>query len=160
MQLPRYLIVLICLLLISCRSEASSTESELMLASQDRGPAVISNNPNAAVKSWEYISPHLDEALTSFPSSNPETIKFGPDHYEAYIMWREGGFDIIWGNFVCSTQPVLMIEETTIALWLNDAIWDDCDAAEVIHAFKVELETDIPAEEWTYVVHQKAPPSP
>lgn len=131
-----------------------------MLATEGRGPAVISNNPNAIVKSWEYISPRSEEALTSFPSSDPEAIEFGPEHYEAYIIWRKSGFDIIWGNFVCSTKPVLMIEETTFVLWLNDAIWDDCNAAEVIHAFRVELETDIPAEEWTYVVHQDAPPSP
>jgi hypothetical protein len=159
MHLLKYLVVLIiCFLLISCRSETSSVESEPIPTPQ--GPSVISNNPEAVVKSWEYISPRSEEALTSFPSSAPEAIEFGPEHYKAYIVWRKGGFDLIWGNFICSTRPILMIEETTIALWLNDAIWDDCEAAEVIHAFKVDLETDISPEKWTYILHPDAPPTP
>jgi hypothetical protein len=155
LQLLRFLVVLTCLFFVSCRSEPDSVESP----PTSQGPSVISNNPDAVVESWEYISPRSEEAFTSFPSSDPEAVKFGSELDETYIVWRKGGFDLIWGNVICSTQPILTIEDTTIELWLNDGIWEDCEAAETIHAFKVELETDIPTEGWTYVVHQDAPPS-
>lgn len=74
------------------------------------------------------------------------------------MVWREGGFDLIWGNYFCSTEPVLIIKETTISLWLNDGIWDDCESSQEMHTFKVELETNIPREEWTYILHEDAPP--
>ncbi len=156
MYLSRYFVMFACLLLVSCRSKTSLVELEPTPTPQ--GPSVISNNPNAVIKSWEYISPRSEDALTSFPVRNSDAIGFGPDAYEAYIVWHEGGFDLIWGNFSCSTQPILIVEETTITLWLNDGIWDDCVAAEVIHAFKVKMETDIPIEEWAYILHQDAPP--
>ncbi|MEI2610454.1 MAG: hypothetical protein V9G20_17645 [Candidatus Promineifilaceae bacterium] len=154
----RFLVVSTCLLFVGCRSETNAVESEPTRTPQ--GPTVISNNPNAIIKSWEYLNPRSEEALTSFLSRDPKSIGFGPERYEAYIIWRKGGFDLVWGNFICSTQPILTINNTIIDLWLNDAIWDDCDAAQVIHAFKVELETDIPTGEWTYVIHSDAPPSP
>lgn len=156
MHLLKYLVVFICLLSVGCHSETSSVEPKPTPTPQ--GPSVISNNPNAVVESWEYLSPRSEEALTSFPSRDPEAVEFGPDNSEAYIVWRKGGFDLIWGNVICSTQPILTIDNVTIELWLNDAIWDDCEAAETRHAFKVELKTDIPPEEWTYILHPDAPP--
>ena len=155
-RLLGYSAVFICLLLIGCRSEISSIESEPTTTPQ--GPAVISNNPDVIVESWEYISPRSEEALTSFLSRDPEAIEFGPEHYEAHIVWREDGFIIVWGNFFCSTQPILTIDHVKIELWLNDGIWEDCISEQAIHAFRVELETNIPPEEWTYVIHQDAPP--
>lgn len=156
MHLLRYFVVFICLLFISCRSETNSVELEPTPTPQ--GPSVISNNPDAIVESWEYISPRAEDALISFPSGNPEAIEFGPEHYEAYIVWREGGFDLVWGNFFCSTQPILTIDHVIIELWLNDGIWDDCISEQAIHAFKVEVKTNIPPEEWTYILHPDAPP--
>jgi hypothetical protein len=155
--LLRYLVVFICLLSISCDSEIQSVESEQTPVPQ--GPSIISNSSDTVVESWKYISPRSEEALVSFPSSASGAIEFGPEHYEAYIVWRTGGFDLIWGNFACSTQPILVIKNKTIELWLNNAVWEDCEAAEVIHAFKVELETDIPPEEWIYILYPDAPPS-
>jgi hypothetical protein len=156
----RYIVVIMCLLLIGCRNGTKTIESEPTALPTPQGPAVISNNPGAIIQSWEYINPRSEKALTSFPTHDPEAIKLGSEPYEAYVVWRKDGFDLIWGNFICSTQPILTIENTTIELWLNDGIWDDCDAAEVIHAFKIDLETDIPTEEWTYIIHQDASPLP
>jgi hypothetical protein len=158
MRWLRFLVVFICLLLVGCRSESSAVEAEPTPTPQ--GPSVISKNPNAIIESWEYISPRSEKALTSFPSSDPAAIKFGPELDEAYIVWREGGFDLVWGGYFCSTEPILTINDApaTIELWLNDAIWDDCVAMETIHAFKVELETNVPPEEWTYIIHPDAPP--
>lgn len=152
----RYLIALIPLLLISCQS--ATTPAAPAPSPTPQGPTVTSNNPDVTVESWEYINPRSEEALTFFPSGNPDAIRFGPEHYEAYVIWREGGFDLVWGNFICSTWPMLTIEETTIKLWLNDYVWDDCEAAEAIHAFKVELQTDIPPEAWSYTIYRDAPP--
>lgn len=154
----RYLIVLICFLSVGCSNETNSATPEATQTPIGLGPAVISNNPTIIVQSWEYIGPRSPDALVSFPSRNPEAIAFGPDHYEAYIIWRESGFDLIWGNVFCSTEPILIIKEATIELWLNDGIWNDCEASQEIHAFNVELETDIPPEKWTYILHKDAPP--
>lgn len=157
MRLLKCFILLVCLLFVSCGSKIDSLEENTTAISEV--PVVVSsNNPNAIIESWEYLNPRSEETLASFLSRDPKSIGFGPSQYEAYIIWREGGFDLVWGNFICSTQPSLIIDNITIELWLNDGIWDDCDAAQVTHAFKVELATDIPIEEWAYTLYTDAPP--
>jgi hypothetical protein len=145
-------------LVVGCSAEQSSVEPEPTPQPTPVGPLVISNTPNATVESWEYINPRSENAVQSFPSRESAAIEFAPGNREAYILWREGGFDLIWGDFICSTQPVVIIEEATIGLWPNDDIAGNCDAMGAIHVFKVELETDIPPEEWTYRLHLDAPP--
>lgn len=145
------------LLLLRCNNEQHLPESDTLSGSGNA--QVINNTSNIVIENWEYLSPRSDEALQSFPSQDSEAIAFGSDKHEAYIVWHEDGFDVIWGNVICSTEPILTIGEATIALWLNDGIWDDCEDAQVTHAFRVELVTDIPLEAWTYSVHTNAPPS-
>jgi|GEM_PF-3608141 len=120
-------------------------------------PQVISASPDIVVESWEYLSPQSKKAPDSFPTNDPDAIEFAPGNRQAYIVWREGGFDLVWGGFFCSIQPILTIGKGKIELWENNAIWLDCEAVETIHAFKVELETDIPLEAWSYAIHEGAP---
>jgi hypothetical protein len=120
-------------------------------------PQVISTSPDVVVTSWDYINSQSEKALASFPSGYPEAIEFAPGNRQAHLIWREGGFDLVWGGWFCSIQPILTIGEGTIELWENNAIWDDCEAMETIHAFKVEMETDIPAAAWRYAIHEGAP---
>lgn len=146
----------LCFLSVACSNQTNSATAEPTPTPLPRGPAAISHNANVVVKKWVYLNP--DQALQAFPSRPKEAIAFDPDRHEAYIIWREGGFDIVWSNFICSNQPALRIKEVTIELWLNDGIWDDCESAGAVHAFKVELETNVPREEWTYILHKDAPP--
>ncbi|MDT8307839.1 MAG: hypothetical protein RRC07_18035 [Anaerolineae bacterium] len=120
-------------------------------------PQVISTSPDVIISAWEYLSPQSEEALASFPAHDPDAIEFAPGNRQATIIWREGGFDLVWGGYFCSIQPILTIGDGTIELWENSAIWDDCEAMETIHAFKVEMETDIPATVWRYAIHEGAP---
>ena len=120
-------------------------------------PQVISASPDIVVESWEYLSPQSERAPDAFPANDPDALEFAPGNRQAYIVWREGGFDLVWGGFFCSIQPILTIGKGKIELWENNAIWLDCEAVETIHAFKVELETDIPLEAWSYAIHEGAP---
>ncbi len=126
------------------------------------GPLVASTNSNAVVTGWQYLSPRAEEAWQGFPISvndpGPDVIRFGEHPEDAYLRWREDGFDLVWYDVICSTQPVVVIEGTTISLWPNRHIWEDCEAAGVTHAFRVELETTIPQEAWHYEIHDGVPP--
>ena len=154
----RLLFICMCLLSAGCGNPENSPDFSATASPTPRGPAVMNDNPDVILQSWEYIHPHSDKALVSFPSDDPEAIEFGPEHYEAYMVWRESGFDLIWGNVFCSTEPILVIKEEKISLWLNDSIWNYCESSQEMHTFKVNLETNIPPEEWTYILHKDAPP--
>lgn len=152
----KFLIVLICLLILGCRNERGSSNPTFTPIPED--PQVVNLNPSVVVENWEYLSPRSSEAEQLFLSRNPEGIAFGQGD-KAYIVWREGGFDLVWGNHFCSVQPILIIRENAIELWENDAVWNDCEDAEVAHAFRVEMETNVSPEEWTYTISPDAPPS-
>lgn len=154
-QNVKILLISVCLFFIGCSRETK--QGEQVYTPIPENPQVISNNSDIVIESWVYLSPRSDEALQAFPSPDSDTLAFGSDHYEAYIMWHEDGFDVIWGNFICSVQPILVISDSTIELWLNDSIWENCESAEAIHAFKVVLETNIRPEGWTYILYTGAP---
>lgn len=113
---------------------------------------VVSTNPDVVVESWKYLGPQAEESLRLVQGT-----RFGPERYEASVQWRPGGFDLMWGTFPCSIQPILTIGEGTIELWLNEGIWDDCDAMQASHALRVEVTTDIPPGAWSYAIHEGAP---
>jgi len=123
----RFLIPLIGLLLFGCNGEAAPITPEPTPVYQ--GPLVMSNNLDVIVEAWEYISPDDEEALTSFLSQDPDALSFGESYHEAHIKWYEGGFDLVWGNFPCSTEPILIIDKQVMTLW----------------------------EEWTYTIHPETP---
>jgi hypothetical protein len=149
-------VVVLMWLAAACSDNTQIIEMDPTPQSTAQGPLVVSLNPQAIVHEWEYISPLSENRVQSLPRG--EAISFGPATREAYMRWREGGFDLIWVAVVCSTQPVVVIDENSIGLWPNDTIWKDCEASGEIHAFEVELETTIPPEVWTYLVHPGAPP--
>ena len=122
------------------------------------GPNVVSFNPDVTVTSWEYSNP-ADEERTNFPKvmGEPDAITFGQELHSAEILWREGGFDVVWSGFICSTHPILTISDRTIELWANDEIWNDCIAVGAQHAFLVELETDVAPSAWAYEFPTDAP---
>ena len=148
---------LLWLLMSGCRDDLGHMEPTPTPTRIAEKPQVISASPDIVVESWEYLSPQSERAPDSFPANDPDAIEFAPGNRQAYIVWREGGFDLVWGGFFCSIQPILTIGKGKIELWENNAIWLDCEAVETIHAFKVELETDIPLEAWSYAIHEGAP---
>jgi hypothetical protein len=154
----RWIIGMVVLLWLAtgCSDHPQATVIDPTPSSKAQGPLVVSLTPQAIVYEWNYISPLSEKMVQSLPRG--EAISFGPAKREAYIRWREGGFDLIWVAVVCSTQPVVVIDENSIGLWPNDTIWEDCEASGEIHAFEVEMETTIPPEAWTYLVHPGAPP--
>lgn len=152
-----FVFTFIWLLVAGCRDDLGYMEPTPTPTRVVEKPQVISTSPDAVVESWEYLSPRSEKVLESFPAGDPEAIEFAPGNRQAYIIWREGGFDLVWGGYFCSIQPILTIGQGMIELWENIAIWDDCDAMETIHAFKVELEADLPPEAWRYAIHEGAP---
>lgn len=152
-----YLLPFIWLLLAACSNDLGYMAPTPTPTRIVEKPQVISTSPDVAVTSWDYLSPQSDKALASFPARDPDAIEFAPGNRQATIIWREGGFDLLWGGWFCSIQPILTIGERRIELWENNAIWDDCEAMETIHAFKVEMETDMPPAAWRYAIHEGAP---
>ena len=148
---------LLWLLMSGCRDDLGHMEPTPTPTRIAEKPQVISASPDIVVESWEYLSPQSERAPDSFPANDPDALEFAPGNRQAYIVWREGGFDLVWGGFFCSIQPILTIGNGMIDLWENNAIWDDCDAMGTVHAFMVELETEIPPEAWRYAIHEGAP---
>lgn len=120
------------------------------------GPMVISNNPNATITRWRYTSPYAldgDDSVSNYPG----TVPVGMSNQNTYIIWYDGGFYLTWDGFYCAREPILLISESNMALWKNEAVFIDCEASEGKHMFEVELETTTPQDEWTFSIERTAP---
>ncbi len=117
---------------------------------QNPNPTLINNSDKIEIVAWSYTSPNDDSAKNQSLDRAGFLIEDGVSRRQATIRWDENQFDLRFGGFPCSTAPTLVIADGSIELFPNDWIWDDCDAMEVFHRFEVELQTDIPPDQWTY----------
>jgi len=119
-----------------------------------QGPAVVSYDPNVPVTHWEYLGP---EAADEFPPQSERVRVLNELHYEIRLVETAVGFDLIWGDFICSTQPVLLIQPgNRLEFWPGSIVGDYCVAMEAGHVISVSLEQPVPLAEWQFIFH--APP--
>ena len=119
-----------------------------------QGPAVLGDN--VEIKDWEYLGP---ESVESFPSPSANVREVGKD---IYLVRRDYGFDLVWGQLPCATQPVVIVHaDAVIEFWPGAGIAsvdEPCEAMLVAHRLTVQWETDIPFDEWKFIFHP--PPQP
>ncbi len=116
-----------------------------------QGPAVISHDPDLLVVEWEYLGP---ESAAEFPSASESVRVLDDLHYEIRLRETAVGFDLIWGNLLCSTQPVLFIQpDNRLEFWPGSIVGDDCVAMEAIHVITVSLDPNVPLADWQFVIH-------
>lgn len=119
-----------------------------------QGPAVVSYDPNVPVTHWEYLGP---EAADEFPPQSENVRVLNELHYEIRLVETAVGFDLIWGDFLCSTQPVLFIQPgNRLEFWPGSIVGDYCEAMETVHVISVSLDQPVPLAEWQFIFH--APP--
>ena len=115
-----------------------------------QGPAVLGDN--IEIKDWEYLGP---ESIESFPSPSANVREVGK---EIYLVRRDDGFDLVWGQLPCATQPVVIVHvDAVIEFWPGAAIKEPCEAMLVGHMLTVQWETDIPFE-WNFIFHPSPQP--
>ncbi len=115
-----------------------------------QGPAVVSHDPDLQVTEWEYSIPE-------FPPTFENARELDELHYEIRLAETAVGFDLIWGNFPCSTEPVLFLQPgNRLEFWPGNIVGEDCDAMEAIHVISVSLNQNVPLDDWQFIFH--APP--
>ena len=110
-----------------------------------QGPAVLGDG--VEIEDWEYLGP---ESIESFPSLSANVREVGRD---LYLVRRDYGFDLMWIQVVCASQPVVVIRaDAVIEFWSATKI-PPCEAMGVGHVLNVHWETDIPFDEWKFIFH-------
>jgi hypothetical protein len=115
-----------------------------------QGPAVLGDN--LEIKDWEYLGP---ESIESFPSLSVHVREVGKD---IYLVRKHYGFDLVWLQVVCATQPVLIVRADAVIEFWPAAKLEPCEAMGVGHMLTVQWEIDIPFDEWKFIFHP--PPEP
>jgi hypothetical protein len=106
-----------------------------------QGPAVLAD-AHLEIFDWEYLGP---DAVDSLPSLSAKVREVGDDVHQARLVWKDDGFELVWGGFVCATQPVVVVHnDLSIEFWPGEILGDDCIAREAFHKLTVELHTSIP----------------
>lgn len=138
--MPRVLIMLIVgLILAGC-----STPPPV------QGPAV--QGDGVVIEDWQYLGP---EAVNEPPAA-ANVSAFGADAYEAWVIWTDAGFDLVYAHFPCPTQPVLIVHAGSMELWPGAHVNANCGASRVYHKITVALQTDVPPEQWRFTLHPPA----
>lgn len=128
------------------------------LSRYEDAPFVESYTPEVIIKEWTYITPDSEVKIV-FPPKEQTAVQLDAFlFYESYIVWRDGGFDLFWGEDVCIQKPAIVIDTVELAtanLNLSGIIPATCDGVKQIHTFQVELETEISSGSWTYALSQR-----
>ena len=149
--------------LVSCVPAAKVIPTETAVPSSTpipppvQGPAVLGDN--VEIKDWEYLGP---ESVESFPSLSANVKEVGNNVYEIRLVRTDYGFDLIWTEFPCATQPVVIVHaDAVIEFWPGGkpaARIEPCEAMSVGHMLTVQWDIDIPFEQWKFILHP--PPQP
>ena len=122
-----------------------------------QGPAVLGDN--VEIKDWEYLGP---ESVESFPLPSANVREVGDSEYEIRLIRKDYGFDLVWTEFPCATQPVVIVyADGVIEFWSGGKPAEriePCEAMSVGHMLTVQWDTDIPFEQWKFIFHR--PPRP
>jgi len=112
------------------------------------GPAVLGDG--VLIANWEYFGPNAVERL---PELSANVKEVGNDVYEVRLVQKERGFDLVWSQLPCATQPVIIIHDNaSIEFWPGEGV-GFCEAMSVLHMLTVEFQTTTPIEKWEFVLY-------
>lgn len=132
----------------------SACTTETLTPPPVQGPAVIGDN--VEIEAWEYLGP---EAVESLPSLSAGVRDVGKDIYQVRLIQKDSGFDLVWGQLPCATQPVVVVHaDASIEFWPGEGLGEVCEAMEVFHKLTVKWHTTVPFEQWEFTLHP--PPEP
>lgn len=66
-----------------------------------KGPAVLAD-ASVEIIDWEYFGP---DAVDSLPPLSNKVREVGDDVHQARLVWKDDGFELVWGGFVCASSP-------------------------------------------------------
>ena len=119
-----------------------------------QGPAVLGEG--VEIEAWEYLGSKAVEAMP-MPSANVRKVDFS--HWEARLIRKEDGLELVWGEVACATQPVVVVHaDASIEFWPGESVNPVCELMEIFHKLTVQWQTEIPFEDWTFIFHP--PPEP
>lgn len=117
-----------------------------------QGPAVLGDH----VENWEYLGP---EAVESMPVASDNVRNVDAALREIRLIRTEDGFELVWIELICSTQPVVVVHsDARIEFWPGASVNPDCEEMGVGHKLTVQWQTDIPFGEWKFIFHPPPPP--
>lgn len=131
-------------------SQMAASQTSTSIPPPVQGPAVLGDN--VGIKDWEYLGL---ESVESFPSLSANVREVGKD---IYLVRKDYGFDLIWLEVSCATQPVAIVHADAVIEFWPAAKIEPCEAMGVGHMLTVQWETDIPFAEWKFIFHP--PPEP
>lgn len=156
-------------LMTACRSAQSPTEAPAMGDNSSSaqieggaGPAVIGDG--IEIVDWAYLGPDIVGERPRLQSLSSDVFTFknapiGDYKYEVWLLHKENGFELEWGQFMCATQPIAVVHSNhSIEFWPGEIVGEDCEAMEVFHQLTVTLADETVAGGWDITVHP--PPSP
>lgn len=109
---------------------------------------VGSNDPTVQLRDWLY---HGANSADQIPPASDSVRVLDELHYEIRLVETASGFDLIWSNLPCSTQPALTIEpEKTLVFAVGDIVGEDCEAMGVGHRLSVTLMEPVPLTAWQF----------
>jgi hypothetical protein len=115
-----------------------------------QGSAVLAD-ASVEIVDREYLGP---DEVDSLPSLSAKVREVGDDVHQARLVWKDDGFELVWGGFVCATRPVVIVHsDLSIEFWPGEIIDEDCVAWAALHKLTVELYTSIPFEQWKFTLH-------
>lgn len=117
-----------------------------------QGPAVLGDN--VEIGEWEYLGP---EAVESLPNLSATVRNVDVSHHEIRLIRNEDGFELVWSQVVCATQPVVVVRaDAVIEFWHGEI--PPCEDMGVFHKLTVQWQTDIPFEDWKFIFHPSPAP--
>jgi hypothetical protein len=112
-----------------------------------QGPAVVSHDPELVVTEWEYSIPE-------FPPVLENVRELDELHYEIRLVETAVGFDLIWNNYLCSTQPVLFIQPGhQLEFWPGNIVGESCESMSVPYMISVSLNQNVSLADWQFIFH-------
>lgn len=123
-----------------------------------KGPAVLADD-GVEIYDWEYFGPDMDQTLPLPDLSSPEAKQVGNGIHDTWLVQKDDGFALVWIQFLCATQPVVVVHvDASIEFWPGEIVGQDCEAMGVRHLLTVQWRTSIPFEQWKFTLHP--PPEP
>jgi len=106
------------------------------------------------IDDWKYLGP---AAVEQQPVEAANVHGFGTSPHNAWVIWTEDGFDLVWGQLPCATQPVVVVHASSMEFWPGASVDQTCVAMLVYHKLTVVMQTETPPEQWRFTLHP--PPS-
>lgn len=152
----------IALLLAACSTSTHTqtpptTPTPMLIPPPVQGPAVLGDN--VVIENWAYLGSDFINPLPIPDLSGANVRQVGKGAQESWLVKKEDGFDLVWVQLPCATQPVLVIHsDATLEFWPGESVNPDCEEMGVSHVLTVQWQTTLPFDEWKFIFHPPPPP--